>query len=380
MTELESAVHDTANAGGQEAREEGMQVKRKTMIVTGASQGIGAGVTKAFLKRGYDVVANSRRISESEFTLTDRLVLVDGNIGEASTAAKIAATAMSTFASIDGVVNNAGIFFSKRFTDYTVRDFELLSETNLQGYIYITQLAVKQMLAQKTGGSITGITTAMVEHPIAGVNASVPMITKGGLEAITRSLAMEYGRRRHRRGNRLSDGSSSCNRGGAARGRRCAQRKMVNSAENRLAAAGIELPPAPPPFGPYVPAVQTGNLLFLTGMLPTVGHEPKFLGRAGKELNAEQVRSAAFAAALNVLAVARQHLGSLDRISRVVRLGVYIATAEDFSDHVTVADAASELLRDILGKDKMSTRLVFGVESLPLGVPVELEAICEVSA
>ena len=380
MTELESAVHDTANAGGREAREEGMQVKRKTMIVTGASQGIGAGVTKAFLKRGYNVVANSRRISESEFTPTDRLVLVDGNIGEASTAAKIAATAMSTFASIDGVVNNAGIFFSKRFTDYTVRDFELLSETNLQGYIYITQLAVKQMLAQKTGGSITGITTAMVEHPIAGVNASVPMITKGGLEAITRSLAMEYGRRRHRRGNRLSDGSSSCNRGGAARGRRCAQRKMVNSAENRLAAAGIELPPAPPPFGPYVPAVQTGNLLFLTGMLPTVGHEPKFLGRAGKELNAEQVRSAAFAAALNVLAVARQHLGSLDRISRVVRLGVYIATAEDFSDHVTVADAASELLRDILGKDKMSTRLVFGVESLPLGVPVELEAICEVSA
>ena len=89
---------------------------------------------------------------------------------------------------------------------------------------------------------------------------------------------------------------------------------MVNSAETRLAAAGIELPAAPPPFGPYVPAVQTGNLLFLTGMLPTVGHEPKFLGRAGEELNAEQVRSAAFVAALNVLAVARQHLGSLDRI------------------------------------------------------------------
>ena len=152
MTELESAVHDTANAGGREAPEEGMQVKRKTMIVTGASQGIGAGVTKAFLKRGYNVVANSRRITESEFTPTDRLVLVDGNISEASTAAKIAATAMSTFGSIDGVFNNAGIFFSKRFTDYTVRDFELLSETNPQGYIYITQLAVKQMLAQKTGG------------------------------------------------------------------------------------------------------------------------------------------------------------------------------------------------------------------------------------
>jgi enamine deaminase RidA (YjgF/YER057c/UK114 family) len=155
---------------------------------------------------------------------------------------------------------------------------------------------------------------------------------------------------------------------------------MVSSAEARLAAAGIELPPAPQPFGPYVPAVQTGNLLFLTGMLPTVGHEPKFLGRAGGELNAEQGRRAAYCAALNALALARQHLGSLDRISRVVRLGVYIATTGDFADHVTVADAASELLRDILGDDKMSTRLVFGVESLPLGVPVELEVIFEASA
>ena len=142
------------------------------MIVTGASQGIGAGVTKAFIKRGYNVVANSRKITASAFAPTDRLVLVDGNIGEASIAAKIAATAMSAFGSIDGVVNNAGIFFTKRFTDYTVHDFEQLSETNLKGYIYITQLAVKQMLAQKTGGSITGITSAMVENPIAGVNVA----------------------------------------------------------------------------------------------------------------------------------------------------------------------------------------------------------------
>jgi len=154
---------------------------------------------------------------------------------------------------------------------------------------------------------------------------------------------------------------------------------MVIGAEMRLLAAGIELPPAPAPFGAYVPAVQTGNLLFLTGMLPTVGHQAKSIGRAGKELSAEQCRSAAYAAALNVLAVARQHLGSLDRISRVVRLGVYMATV-DFSEHVTVADAASELLRDILGEDKMSSRLVFGVPSLPLGVPVELEVIFEVSA
>jgi enamine deaminase RidA (YjgF/YER057c/UK114 family) len=155
---------------------------------------------------------------------------------------------------------------------------------------------------------------------------------------------------------------------------------MVKSAENRLADAGIKLPPAVTPFGAYVPAVQTGNLLFLSGMLPTVGHEPKFLGRVGQELNAEQAQDAARAAVLNVLAVARQHLGSLDKVSRVVRLGVYIATAGDFSDHVKVADAASELLRDIFGEDKISSRLVFGVNSLPLGVPVELEAIFEVSA
>jgi enamine deaminase RidA (YjgF/YER057c/UK114 family) len=150
---------------------------------------------------------------------------------------------------------------------------------------------------------------------------------------------------------------------------------VVSRAETRLAASDIELPPAPAPFGAYVPAVQTGNLLFLTGMLPTAGHEAKFLGRAGTELNAEQGRRAAHAAALNVLALARKQLGSLDRISRVVRLGVYIATAGDFTHHVTVADAASELFRAVLGEDTMSSRLVSGVESLPLGVPVELEVI-----
>ena len=173
-------------------RARGMDAKPKTMIVTGASQGIGAGVAKAFIERGYNVVANSLHITKSGFEAMERLALVEGNVGEASTAANIAATAMSKFGSIDGVVNNAGIFFTKPFTDYTAHDFELLSATNLQGYIYITQLAVKQMLAQETGGSVICITSAMVEHPIAGVKASIPMITKGGLEAITRSLAMEY--------------------------------------------------------------------------------------------------------------------------------------------------------------------------------------------
>ncbi len=166
--------------------------RSKTMIVTGASQGIGAGVTKAFLDCGYNVVANSLNFTGSEFAPGQKLALVEGNIGQASTAAKIAETALGTFGSIDGVVNNAGIFFTKPFTDYTTGDFAQLSETNLEGYIYITQLAVKQMLAQKSGGSVTCITSAMVEHPIAGVTASLPMITKGGLEALTRSLAMEY--------------------------------------------------------------------------------------------------------------------------------------------------------------------------------------------
>lgn len=168
------------------------QAKPKTIIVTGASQGIGAGVTKALLERGYNVVANSRNITNSTFAPSETLALVDGNIGEPATAAKIVATAVGKFGSVDGVVNNAGIFLAKPFTEYTAEDFHLLSETNLEGYLYLTQLAVKQMLKQKTGGSVTSITTSLVDHPIAGVNASVAMITKGGLEAITRNLTMEY--------------------------------------------------------------------------------------------------------------------------------------------------------------------------------------------
>jgi NAD(P)-dependent dehydrogenase (short-subunit alcohol dehydrogenase family) len=169
-----------------------MQTKRKTMIVTGAAKGIGGGVTNAFIERGYNVVANSLNISASTFAPTERLAVVGGDIGDPSTAQKIANTAIETFGSIDGVINNAGIFFLKPFTEYTPEEFEKLSGTNLRGYINITQLAVKQMLKQKTGGSVICLTSAMVEHPIAGVAASLPMLTKGGLEAITRSLAMEY--------------------------------------------------------------------------------------------------------------------------------------------------------------------------------------------
>jgi len=170
-----------------------MSNERKTVIVTGASQGIGASIVRTFLERGYSVVANSRNITKSgAFATSDKLALVDGNIGEIATAAKIVETAMTKFTSIDALVNNAGIFFAKPFTNYTADDFRALASTNLEGFVYISQLAIKQMVAQKSGGSIVSITTSMVEHPIAGVPASVPMITKGGLEAITRSLAMEY--------------------------------------------------------------------------------------------------------------------------------------------------------------------------------------------
>jgi NAD(P)-dependent dehydrogenase (short-subunit alcohol dehydrogenase family) len=165
----------------------------RTVIVTGASQGIGAALVKTFLERGYSVVANSRNMTKSgAFVPSDKLALVDGDIGQIATAAKITETATSKFRSIDALINNAGIFFSKPFTDYTADDFRALASTNLEGFIYITQLAIKQMLAQKSGGSIVSITTSLVEHPIAGVPASVPMITKGGIEAITRNLAIEY--------------------------------------------------------------------------------------------------------------------------------------------------------------------------------------------
>jgi enamine deaminase RidA (YjgF/YER057c/UK114 family) len=152
------------------------------------------------------------------------------------------------------------------------------------------------------------------------------------------------------------------------------------SAEHRLAELGIELPPAPTPFGAYVESVQTGNLLYLSGVLPVIGHESKFIGRLGKEYNAEQGREAARLATLNVLSAARDHLGSLDKVTRVVKLTVYLATEEGFFAHPKVADAASELLRDVFGKDKLPVRMVLGVASLPLGVPVVVEVAFEVPA
>ena len=169
-----------------------MASNQKTVIVTGASQGIGAAVVKAFLERGYNVVGTSRSASKAAFAPSPNLALVDGDIGQAATAEKVAQTAINKFGSIDHVVNNAGIFSAKPFTDYTAEEFRGLVSTNLEGFIFITQLAVKQMLSQGTGGSVTSITASLADNPIAGLPASIAMITKGGLDAITVSLASEY--------------------------------------------------------------------------------------------------------------------------------------------------------------------------------------------
>ena len=165
---------------------------KRTAIVTGASQGIGAAVVQAFLDRGYNVVATSRGISKANFAALPHLALVDGDIGQAATADKVAQTAIGKFGSINHVVNNAGIFAVKSFTDYSIDEFRRFGSTNLEGFIFITQLAVKQILSQGAGGSVTSITASLLENPIAGLPASVAMVTKGGLDAITRSLASEY--------------------------------------------------------------------------------------------------------------------------------------------------------------------------------------------
>jgi enamine deaminase RidA (YjgF/YER057c/UK114 family) len=151
------------------------------------------------------------------------------------------------------------------------------------------------------------------------------------------------------------------------------------SAEERIKQFGVELPVPPEPFGIYVEAVQTGNLLFLTGMLPTEGRSPKFIGRIGAELEVEAGHNAARLAALNALAVAKRHLGSLEKVTRVVRLGVAVAASGDVRELPRVADGASELLQDVFGEDKNPSRLVYGMASLPLGATVELELIFEVS-
>ncbi len=151
------------------------------------------------------------------------------------------------------------------------------------------------------------------------------------------------------------------------------------SPEQRLRDLGIELPSPPEPLGAYVRTVQSGRLLFFSGMLPIVDRQPKYLGQIGNQLDTQSGCDALYVASLNALAAARDHLGTLDRVKRVVKLGVYLVTTPEFTAHPEVADAASELFESIFGKEQTSVRIVLGVASLPLGVPVELEVVLEVA-
>jgi NAD(P)-dependent dehydrogenase (short-subunit alcohol dehydrogenase family) len=187
--------HPRAEIGDGLDRAGGLQMtdSRKTAIVTGASRGIGAGVVSGLSQRGYCVVANSRDITRADpFAASANLALVDGDIADPGTAAKITEAAVSQFGRIDLLINNAGVNVRKDFTDYTAEDLRSIVSVNIEGFLFITQLTVKQMLAQGSGGCIVTITASTANHPIAGVHLAVPMLTKGGLEAVTKSLAMEY--------------------------------------------------------------------------------------------------------------------------------------------------------------------------------------------
>jgi NAD(P)-dependent dehydrogenase (short-subunit alcohol dehydrogenase family) len=175
-----------------EIQQELLMLSKQTVIVTGASGGIGSAVVQAFMDRGYNVVATSRSVSKAGWAPSTSLALVDGDISQQATAQKVAQTAIAKFGSIDHVVNSAGIYAVKSFTDYTVDELRRFVSINLEGFIFVTQFAVTQMLSQNRGGSVTSITAAMVENPIAGIPASIPMMTKGGLESVTLSLASEY--------------------------------------------------------------------------------------------------------------------------------------------------------------------------------------------
>jgi len=163
---------------------------KKTAIITGASGGIGAGLVEGFLREGYNVVATSREPNR-KMTASGNLVLLDGDIGKQKTASQAVEGAINNFGTVDVLVNNAGIFLSKPFTDFTIEDFDALMSTNLLGFFYITQRTVKEMLKQKSG-CVVSITAALADRPISGANGSISMITKGGLNAATRNLAIEY--------------------------------------------------------------------------------------------------------------------------------------------------------------------------------------------
>jgi NAD(P)-dependent dehydrogenase (short-subunit alcohol dehydrogenase family) len=165
---------------------------QKTIVITGASQGIGAQLTRSFFERGYNVVATARdAIRSKEIPASDRVARVDGDVADPATGHSVVDTALSRFGTIDALVNNAGIFFARPFVEYTLDDYRKLAATNIEGFLHITQPVVRQMLSQKTGGSVVTITTPLIDHPIAGIDVSVAMITKGGIEAASKNIAME---------------------------------------------------------------------------------------------------------------------------------------------------------------------------------------------
>jgi NAD(P)-dependent dehydrogenase (short-subunit alcohol dehydrogenase family) len=170
----------------------------KTVIVTGASHGIGAAIVQAFLARGYNVVATARSMAKAGLAPSPNLALADGDISLPETAAEVTQTAVAKFGSIDHLVNDAGIYYSKPFTEYTPDDLRAFVSVNLEGLVFITQLAVRQMLAQGRGGSVTSISASLADNPIAGHPAAVPMMTKGGIDTITLSLANEYAKEKIR--------------------------------------------------------------------------------------------------------------------------------------------------------------------------------------
>jgi NAD(P)-dependent dehydrogenase (short-subunit alcohol dehydrogenase family) len=163
---------------------------KQTAIITGASGGIGAGLVEGFLGGGYNVVATSRDASR-KLTSSGGLVLVDGDIAKQQTTDHAVEAAINNFGTIDILVNVAGIFLTKPFTDFTIEDFDALVSTNLLGFFYMTQRTVKEMLKQKSG-CVVSITAALADRPIAGENGSISMITKGGLNSATQNLAIEY--------------------------------------------------------------------------------------------------------------------------------------------------------------------------------------------
>jgi NAD(P)-dependent dehydrogenase (short-subunit alcohol dehydrogenase family) len=165
---------------------------KQTVLITGASSGIGLGLTRGFLAEGFNVVANSRRVTTAGTLIpSDDLLLVDGDVGEASTAQKLITSAERRFGRIDVLINNAGIFVPKPFVDYTPEDFQRVVSTNLAGFFYVSQEAARYML-RNGGGQIITISTTLVQQPVAGVTVALTNLTKGGLNSITRALAIEY--------------------------------------------------------------------------------------------------------------------------------------------------------------------------------------------